>query len=104
MSTGEIEGRPPSALMPVWAARLVGFAALGALAALEWQRMIDGLPSARALLWVAVAVASAAAVIACDRLSAYAYPRRIEFTDSLPKTLTGKIRRIELREAESGPR
>jgi acetyl-CoA synthetase len=35
-----------------------------------------------------------------DRLSAYAYPRRIEFTDDLPKTLTGKIRRIELREAE----
>jgi len=34
-------------------------------------------------------------------LSAYAYPRRIEFTDELPKTLTGKIRRIELRDAES---
>jgi acetyl-CoA synthetase len=34
------------------------------------------------------------------RLSAYAYPRRIEFTEELPKTLTGKIRRIELREAE----
>jgi len=33
-------------------------------------------------------------------LSAYAYPRRIEFVDDLPKTLTGKIRRIELREAE----
>ena len=35
-----------------------------------------------------------------DRLSAYAYPRRIEFVAELPKTLTGKIRRIELREAE----
>jgi acetyl-CoA synthetase len=34
------------------------------------------------------------------RLSAYAYPRRIEFVDDLPKTLTGKIRRIELRELE----
>jgi acetyl-CoA synthetase len=34
------------------------------------------------------------------RLSAYAYPRRIEFVDELPKTLTGKIRRIELRERE----
>ena len=34
------------------------------------------------------------------RLSAYAYPRRIEFVADLPKTLTGKIRRIELREAE----
>jgi acetyl-CoA synthetase len=33
-----------------------------------------------------------------DRLSAYAYPRIVEFTDELPKTLTGKIRRIELRE------
>jgi acetyl-CoA synthetase len=33
-------------------------------------------------------------------LSAYAYPRRVEFVDELPKTLTGKIRRIELREAE----
>ncbi len=33
-----------------------------------------------------------------DRLSAYAYPRLVEFVDDLPKTLTGKIRRIELRE------
>jgi acetyl-CoA synthetase len=35
-----------------------------------------------------------------DRLSAYAYPRRVEFVDDLPKTLTGKIRRVELRERE----
>jgi acetyl-CoA synthetase len=35
-----------------------------------------------------------------DRLSAYAYPRRIEFVGDLPKTLTGKIRRIELRQLE----
>ena len=35
-----------------------------------------------------------------DHLSAYAYPRQIEFVDDLPKTLTGKIRRIELRERE----
>jgi acetyl-CoA synthetase len=34
------------------------------------------------------------------RLSAYAYPRRVEFVTDLPKTLTGKIRRIELRERE----
>jgi len=33
-----------------------------------------------------------------ERLSAYAYPRLVEFVDDLPKTLTGKIRRIELRE------
>jgi acetyl-CoA synthetase len=36
-----------------------------------------------------------------DRLSAYAYPRLVEFVDDLPKTLTGKIRRIELREREA---
>jgi acetyl-CoA synthetase len=36
-----------------------------------------------------------------ERLSAYAYPRRIEFVEELPKTLTGKIRRIELREREA---
>jgi acetyl-CoA synthetase len=36
-----------------------------------------------------------------ERLSAYAYPRRIEFVADLPKTLTGKIRRIELREREA---
>src|SRR4051794_11001654 len=35
-----------------------------------------------------------------EHLSAYAYPRRVEFVDDLPKTLTGKIRRIELRERE----
>ena len=37
-------------------------------------------------------------------LSAYAYPRKVEFVDELPKTLTGKIRRIELRERELQPR
>ena len=35
-----------------------------------------------------------------ERLGAHAYPRRIEFVDGLPKTLTGKIRRIELRQQE----
>jgi acetyl-CoA synthetase len=34
-----------------------------------------------------------------SRLGAHAYPRVIEFVDGLPKTLTGKIRRIELRRA-----
>jgi acetyl-CoA synthetase len=34
------------------------------------------------------------------RLSAYAYPRLVEFVAELPKTLTGKIRRIELRQGE----
>jgi acetyl-CoA synthetase len=36
------------------------------------------------------------------RLSQYAYPRKVEFVADLPKTLTGKIRRIELREREQG--
>ncbi|KAK2169863.1 hypothetical protein LSH36_6g03077 [Paralvinella palmiformis] len=30
----------------------------------------------------------------------YKYPRKIEFVDSLPKTVSGKIRRIELRDRE----
>ena len=38
------------------------------------------------------------------RLGAHAYPRKIEFTDALPKTLTGKIRRIELRQSELAAR
>lgn len=33
-----------------------------------------------------------------DELSAHEYPREIEFVDDLPKTVTGKIRRKELRE------
>jgi acetyl-CoA synthetase len=35
-----------------------------------------------------------------EHLSAYAYPRKVEFVADLPKTLTGKIRRIELRDRE----
>jgi acetyl-CoA synthetase/medium-chain acyl-CoA synthetase len=30
----------------------------------------------------------------------YKYPRKVEFIDQLPKTISGKIRRIELRERE----
>jgi len=30
----------------------------------------------------------------------YKYPRRIEFCESLPKTVSGKIRRVELRARE----
>jgi acetyl-CoA synthetase/medium-chain acyl-CoA synthetase len=30
----------------------------------------------------------------------YNYPREIEFVESLPKTISGKIRRVELRECE----
>jgi acetyl-CoA synthetase/medium-chain acyl-CoA synthetase len=32
--------------------------------------------------------------------AAYKYPREIEFTVELPKTISGKIRRVELRERE----
>jgi acyl-coenzyme A synthetase/AMP-(fatty) acid ligase len=32
----------------------------------------------------------------------YKYPRKLEFVDSLPKTISGKIRRIELRNREWG--
>ncbi len=71
MSTAPVQEKGPNALVPVWAARLVGFAALASLGALQWQRMIAGLSSGRALLWVAVAVAAGGALIACDRL-----PRR----------------------------
>jgi len=35
-----------------------------------------------------------------DHLPSYAYPRKVEFVTELPKTLTGKIRRIELRQKE----
>ena len=35
-----------------------------------------------------------------DELSAHEYPREIEFVEELPKTVTGKIRRKELREKE----
>src|SRR5919108_3592228 len=60
--------RRPPALLPSSLARLGGFAALALLGALQWQRMIAGLSSARALVWVLVAVAAAAAVLGAERL------------------------------------
>jgi acyl-coenzyme A synthetase/AMP-(fatty) acid ligase len=37
----------------------------------------------------------------CKRVTApYKYPRKIEFVDGLPKTTSGKIRRVELRQQE----
>jgi acyl-coenzyme A synthetase/AMP-(fatty) acid ligase len=37
----------------------------------------------------------------CKRVTApYKYPREIEFIAELPKTRSGKIRRVELRQAE----
>ncbi|ELY50398.1 acyl-CoA synthetase [Natronolimnohabitans innermongolicus] len=35
-----------------------------------------------------------------SRLAKYQYPRAIEFVDELPKTTTGKVRRLDLRERE----
>ncbi|CAN5391871.1 AMP-binding protein [soil metagenome] len=35
-----------------------------------------------------------------ESYASYAYPREVAFVNDLPKTLTGKIRRIELRQAE----
>ncbi len=35
-----------------------------------------------------------------DRIAPYKYPRDIEFVDALPKTATGKLRRVELRNAD----
>ena len=35
-----------------------------------------------------------------NEVAPYKYPRAIEFVDSLPKTNSGKIRRVELRDAE----
>ena len=37
-----------------------------------------------------------------ERMAAYKYPRSIEFVDELPKTVTGKILRRELRQPASG--
>ena len=34
-----------------------------------------------------------------DRIAPYKYPREVEFVDALPKTATGKLRRVELRNA-----
>lgn len=34
----------------------------------------------------------------------YKYPRQIEFVDELPKTISGKIRRVEIRSAKPNPR
>ena len=32
----------------------------------------------------------------------YKYPRIVEFVDALPKTISGKIRRVEIREKDGG--
>ena len=35
-----------------------------------------------------------------ERIAPYKYPRRIEFVDALPRTLTGKVQRAVLRKRE----
>ncbi len=68
MEAKATEHRRPPALLPPSIARLGGFAALALLGALQWQRMVAGLSSGHAVLWVLVAVAAAAAVLWADRL------------------------------------
>jgi transglutaminase-like putative cysteine protease len=70
-SSAPVRERRPGALMPTGTARLVGYVLLALLGALEWQRMVDGLPAGHALLWVLVGTVAAAGVLACERL-----PRR----------------------------
>lgn len=52
----------------------------------------------------ALAVEETLAAVLQDRmkslLSAHEYPREVEFVEKLPKTVTGKSRRVELRERE----
>ena len=55
--------RRPAALLPAPVARLGGFAALALLGALQWQRMVAGLPVGRAVLWVLAAVAAGVGVL-----------------------------------------
>jgi transglutaminase-like putative cysteine protease len=64
------EDPPAGALMAPWLARLSGFAALAALGGLEWQRMVGGLSSGRALLWLLAAVVVAVALLATSRVPA----------------------------------
>ena len=66
--------------------------------------ILDGaravLPTAGPARWLWDEVAADIQSLVRERLGAHAYPRRIEFVSDLPKTLTGKIRRIELRQLE----
>src|SRR3954471_174283 len=65
----EVSDVQPAALMPQWAARLLGFAALALVAALEWRRLIAHMGPGRAVAWVIVATAAGGAVVAASRLS-----------------------------------
>ena len=78
--------RGPAARLPVWVARLSGFAALACLGVTQWQRMIDGLPAGRPLLWVLLAVLAAGAVLACERL-----PERVRAYATIGAALAGLL-------------
>ena len=48
--------------------------------------------------------ARASSIAFCkERMAAYKYPRQVELVDELPKTVTGKILRRELRDREREP-
>ena len=70
------ERRVTRALLPQWVARLLGLAALGAIGAFEWQRLVAGLSYWHALSWVAVAGAAAVAVLLSSRIAS---PRQRAF-------------------------
>ena len=83
---GTSKERGPAALLPVWAARLAGFAALACLGVTQWQRMVDGMPAGRPLLWVLLAVLAAGAVLACERL-----PERVRAYAMIGAALAGML-------------
>ena len=56
------------ALLPQPVARLLGLTALASIGALEWQRLVGGLSSGHALLWVLVAVGGAIGVLLVERM------------------------------------
>lgn len=64
--------RRPAPLLNPLTARLIGFALLAGLGALEWRRMVESLSPGRALLWVLVGVAVAVALRPAGRRGAVA--------------------------------
>jgi transglutaminase-like putative cysteine protease len=63
-----LEDRRPGALLAAPVARLAGFAALCALGAAQWTRMVEGMSVGRGLLWALVACAAGVAVVLAGRL------------------------------------
>ena len=90
------------AAVAVGTALAVGAAEAAAVAAPDERRgnVVKAFIVAAAGVEPSDAVAEEIKAFVRGRLGAHAYPRRIEFIDALPKTLTGKIRRIELRDRD----